>query len=512
LPHAPRHADEPGWAAGQAALLRAGRFEEAVARAEARVREAPGVAAGWSALANSLVAARRPERALAAWDRALALAPDAPDLLCGKGRTLQILSRLEPAVTLYRRALSLDPERFEAAFNLALLALEAGDWTAAERWAAPLQARHPQSPDLAWLAARVALGRGAFDAARDSLVRLARDPRLGPEQRADALLLLGEALEGLGQAREAFASAVEGKAIQRRLYAERAAGREGAVERFARLTAWFASAEPGDWSEGPTAGPVPGEAAEHVFLVGFPRSGTTLLEQALAGHPQVVALEEAPTLAAAHAQFMGSAQGLERLARLDGEAAQHWRVRYWAEVEAQGAKVAGRTFLDKAPAGTIDLPLVAKLFPRAKVLFALRDPRDVALSCLRNSFQLNAMTYAFTDLQQTAACYAGGMALAEVYRALLPLTVLEVRHESLVEDFEAGLAAICGFLGLQLDPAMADVAATARARPVRTPSAAQVRAGVNRKGVGRWRAYAAELAPVLPVLEPWVRRFGYDET
>ena len=140
----------------------------------------------------------------------------------------------------------------------------------------------------------------------------------------------------------------------------------------------------------------------------------------------------------------------------------------------------------------------------------MRDPRDVALSCLRNNFQLNALTYAFTDLAQTAACYAACMELAQIYRSVLPLKVMDVRHEALVADLDKGLAAICQFLDLTPEPAMSDVAGTANRRSVRTPSAQQVRAGLNRKGLARWRSYETELAPVLPVLEPWVRRFEYD--
>ncbi|HEX7759035.1 MAG TPA: sulfotransferase, partial [Caulobacteraceae bacterium] len=292
--------------------------------------------------------------------------------------------------------------------------------------------------------------------------------------------------------------------------------REGEVAKLCRLGAWFAAADPDPWRSAPATGPVADEAASHAFLFGFPRSGTTLLEQALAGHSGVVALEEAPTLAEPYAEFMTSAEGLERLARLSDAEAAHWRARYWAEVKAQGAAAPGRLFpdclfLDKAPAGTLTMPLVAKLFPNAKVLFALRDPRDVVLSCLRNNFQLNAMTYAFTTLEGTAACYDACMALAGAYAAILPLEVMPVRHEALVADFEGELDAIAGFLGLDLEPAMLDVAATAAGRSVRTPSAAQVRAGVNTAGVGRWRAYAAELAPVTAVLDPWVERFGYGE-
>jgi tetratricopeptide (TPR) repeat protein len=494
----------------QADLLRAGRFAEAIGQAERQLRRTPLDVGAWSALAESLFAARRSEDALAAWTRALALSPQAPDLLCGKGRVLQSLGRVAEAKALYRDALSWDSQRFDAAFSLALLAAEAGDWAEAERCAAPLRARHPDAPNLSWLAARVALGRGDAAAAHRKLTALCRDPRLGPEQRADALLMLAETLDRLGRRAEAFEATVAGKTIQRRLFAERAAGREGAVERFERIAAWFRSADPAPWRVAPAAPAAPGQPAAHAFLVGFPRSGTTLLEQALAGHSRIVALEEAPTLAAAHAEFMSSPEGLARLAHLSAEEAATWRARYWAEVATHGVDASGRLFLDKAPAGTVDLPLMAKLFPDARILFAVRDPRDVVLSCLRNNFQLNAMTYAFTDLQATAACYAAGMTLAEIYRDVLPQTCLEVRHEALVGDFGPGLAAICAFLGLEPEPGMADVAATAQARSVRTPSAPQVRAGLNRKGVGRWRAYEDQLTPILPVLSPWVGRFGYD--
>jgi hypothetical protein len=247
----------------------------------------------------------------------------------------------------------------------------------------------------------------------------------------------------------------------------------------------------------------------HAFLLGFPRSGTTLLEQALAGHPDLVALEEAPTLAEAYDALLADAAGLARLARLTAAEAEHWRAVYWRAVAAHGADARGHVFLDKAPAGTLYLPLIAKLFPEAKLLFAVRDPRDVVLSCFRSSFQMNALTYAFTDLAETARCYAASMALADIYRRVLPVELHEVRYERLVDDLEGELARIVGQLGLDPAPGMTDVAATASRRVVRTPSAPQVRAGLNRQGLGRWRAYTDQLAPVLPILQPWIERFGY---
>jgi catechol 2,3-dioxygenase-like lactoylglutathione lyase family enzyme len=320
--------------------------------------------------------------------------------------------------------------------------------------------------------------------------------------------LRGEALDRVDRTAEAFDAVRRGKALQRALHAERAAGREGEPAKCRRLASWFSLADPAAWRSDGRA-EASSSAAGHAFLVGFPRSGTTLLEQALAGHPEVVALEEAPTLAEPYAEFMTSADGLERLAALSEAEIARWRARYWAVVAAHDVDPADRLFLDKAPAGTVYLPLIAKLFPGARVLFAVRDPRDVTLSCFRGNFGMNAMTFAFTDLQETADCYDACMGMAEVYRRVLPLDLLDVRHEALVDDLQGGLAAVCAFLGLEPTDRTADFAATASSRAVRTPSADQVREGLSRRGLARWRLYEDELGPVLPVLAPWVARFGY---
>jgi hypothetical protein len=246
-----------------------------------------------------------------------------------------------------------------------------------------------------------------------------------------------------------------------------------------------------------------------VFVVGFPRSGTTLLEQVLAGHPSVETLEEAPTLAAHQQAFLSDDAGCARLAALSDAGVASWQARYWDEARRCGATLGKQVFVDKAPAGTLYLPLIARLFPRAKVLFALRDPRDVVLSCFRSAFQMNAMTYGFTTLAGAADCYAACMAMAEVYREKLPLTLLEVRHEAFVADPAGELDRITAFLGIEADPAMLDVSGTMAGRVVLTPSAPQLREGINARRLGRWRNYADALEPILPVLEPWVARFGY---
>jgi thioredoxin-like negative regulator of GroEL len=491
------------------AAQRQGRFEAAIAGFRQSVQAAPREADGYVALAGCLLVARRPEVALQVCDVGLREAGAGAPLFCAKARILQTLSRVGEAAATFRAALDLDDGCAEARFGLALQAMESGAWDEAAALNAPLLAGPNADPATQWLAARIALGRGEFAAARTHAERALASGALAPDQMAETALLQGEALDGLGRPSEAFAAFSRGKSALRAFYAERAAAAEPEIGKFERLQQWFAAADPAPWQ---VASPLrAGDGARgHAFLVGFPRSGTTLLEQALAGHPDVVALEEAPTLAEAYGAFLADAAGLERLARLPADETEQWRAVYWRTVRAHGADPTGRIFVDKAPAGTLYLPLIAKLFPDARVLFALRDPRDVVLSCFRSSFQMNALTYAFVDLAEAARSYAACMSMAETYRRVLPLHLREVRYERLVDDFAGELAAVAAFLGLALAPGMADVAATAQQRVVRTPSAPQVRAGLNRQGLGRWRAYAAELAPVLPILKPWLQRFGYE--
>jgi hypothetical protein len=160
------------------------------------------------------------------------------------------------------------------------------------------------------------------------------------------------------------------------------------------------------------------------------------------------------------------------------------------------------------PINTTLLPLIAALFPEAKVLFALRDPRDVVLSCFRRAFIANAVSFHLLDLEAAARFYDQVMGFAVLCRDRLPLEVCDVRYERLVADLAGETRRLCAFLGLDWTPALLDFAETARRRVILTPSAAQVRRGLF-SGEGQWRAYRGEMIGALAILAPWAERFGY---
>ena len=207
------------------------------------------------------------------------------------------------------------------------------------------------------------------------------------------------------------------------------------------------------------------------------------------------------------AEFLSGPGGVERLAATVSDLLAPYRESYWSRARQFVPDLAGKVFVDKYPLATIRLPLMSKVFPEAKIIFALRDPRDVVLSCFRRAFKMNASMYEFTSLETAARFYDAVMSAGEVYLARLPLKVHRLRYEDLVADFEDEGRALCEFLGVEWTPALENFAATDRA--LATPSSPQVARGLYSEGVGQWRNYARELEPVAPILGPWIAKFGY---
>jgi hypothetical protein len=184
---------------------------------------------------------------------------------------------------------------------------------------------------------------------------------------------------------------------------------------------------------------------------------------------------------------------------------------YWGQVESGllGAPMKD-VFVDKLPLNAALLPVIHRLFPTAKIVFALRDPRDAVLSCYQQRFGMSAAMFQLLRLDTAARYYDAVMALVRACRAKLPLDVHEVRYEAVVSDFDATVGRLLAFMKLPWDEAVRNYAATAKARSIATPSASQVVLPLYATAQGKWRNYRSFLEPVLPTLEPWVRAFGYE--
>jgi tetratricopeptide (TPR) repeat protein len=252
----------------------------------------------------------------------------------------------------------------------------------------------------------------------------------------------------------------------------------------------------------------PGPRPSPAFLVGFPRSGTTLLDTFLMGHPDIRVLEEFHMLGAAET-VLGNVAGLPHRPAQQLEQARH---AYFAELDRHVDRDFAGLIVDKLPLNMLGLPVIYSLFPDARVIFAQRHPCDAVLSGFMQSFTLNDAMACFLTIGDAADLYDSAMSLFTRSRDALPLAVRSLVYEELVADPAAALEPLIAFLGLDWRPELLDHRATAKARgAIITPSYDQVIQPLSKAPSGRWRRYQKQLEPVLPVLLPWAERLGYSD-
>jgi hypothetical protein len=260
--------------------------------------------------------------------------------------------------------------------------------------------------------------------------------------------------------------------------------------------------------------PLPAPDSRHspVFVVGFPRSGTTLLEQMLDAHPAFRSMDERAFIheLTERMELVGQHYPAD-LAKLTGAEVDQLRAAYFRMVARVLPDLGQRRLVDKNPLNMLCLPMIMRLFPRARIILCLRHPCDVLLSCTMQPFRSPAFMVLCSSLQRLARGYV--QAFEQWYRQVevFGTQVLEWRYESVVGDLDGHLARLGTFLDVDDAAPMARFAEHARSkRFISTPSYAQVTQGIHPRAVNRWQGYREQFEPVLPVLQPLIERLGYE--
>lgn len=481
--------------------------------AEGRAELAPSEAAEvWARYGGLLARSGNLEEAMTALEIALALEPRSFQALNDAGTTRYMQGQLSKAEAYYIRAVELKPDSAEPLAALAAIASRQGRGGDARNLGERALAIDPAAVAAHLAIARADINDGELIRATARLTDLLKQPNLNDQNRIAILDLRAEALDLSDRTAGAFSDYQARNGILARLNAPLVQRDviERRIDQASRLAAFFANERSEDWRyNGNAALTVSKEAASHVFLVGFPRSGTTLLEKVLASHPGIATLTETNCLAEVGEHFLVSERSLRELSQLTEAAAGQHRQKYWTSAKsALGVNISGSCIVDKMPLNTVALPVVARLFPHAKILFALRDPRDVVFSCFRRRFRVNAAMFEFLTLAGAADYYDRVMTLGAIYRQLLALPILEVRHERMVGNFEAEARAVLNFIGVEWNADVTNFAARAGSGLL-TPSDPQLAKGLNAEGIGQWRRYRSQMAPVLAQLNAWASRLGY---
>lgn len=260
-------------------------------------------------------------------------------------------------------------------------------------------------------------------------------------------------------------------------------------------------------------------ASRIAFLVGHPRSGTTLLEQVLDAHVDAISSEESTVFIkeAMRSPLRTLLRNepnhniIEVLERSGDETLQKARATYLRFTESfLGEPVAGRLLLDKNPSLTPLIPSISRIFPESRFLIALRDPRDVCLSCFMQPLPINSVSASYLTLADTIAEYASVMDFWLTIRGKMSAPWLEVRYEDMVNDLEPVARHVLEFLGLPWNENVLAFDQHAKSKIVRSPTYAAVAQPIYKTAKGRWRNYEKYLEPHLAQLEPFIKAFGYE--
>lgn len=248
-----------------------------------------------------------------------------------------------------------------------------------------------------------------------------------------------------------------------------------------------------------------------VFVLGFPRSGTTLLEQMLDAHPDFQSMDERSYIhdLIEGMQLVGQHYPAD-LAELTQQDADQLRGAYRRLVHQAVPGLGERRLVDKNPLNMLCLPMIMRLFPQARIILCLRHPCDVLLSCSMQPFRSPAFMVLCSSLQRLARGYAQAFEQWRHDAEVFAPNVLEWRYESVVGAFDQQVARLGRFLETTDASPMTRFAEHARGkRFISTPSYAQVTRGIQRGAIGRWQHYREQFEPVLPLLQPWIERLGY---
>jgi Flp pilus assembly protein TadD len=493
-------------------LRNAGQYEMAKRKYEEILRFASKEAPAVTGLGLCLINLGQADQGLEALRRAVSLAPD--ELACINHLIVNLFNRgkVEESLKWSKRAVKLGPEGAKANVMVANCyeklhrideALEANRLA---------QIANPQINYLKLQEAKLNARNGDYERARSILREATRGADLEPEVKTQMLGELGRVLDKLknyDEAYQVFAQRGHEASRNPKVQKFKLATRPGLINAYIeglteeRLEKW----KPED---------VKDDSWTPTFLVGFPRSGTTMTEQILAAHSGIITTDEHPYLEHVRyewARIVGAKPDLGWMAdQLDVETILQLRRLYREKVEAdQETPIGSKIIIDKLPLNIMHIGLINLVFPDAKVIVALRDPRDSCLSCFMQDFEFNSAMIHFLALDRTVQFYTQVMGSWLHFRDIITLSHLTIRYEDTVQNLEFEAKRLFGHLGLDWEPEVLEFHQRAKKRVILTPSYVAVTEPVHTRAIGRWKNYQEQFASLLPTLEPFIKEFGYED-
>lgn len=499
-----------------------GKFDEAVVSYDKAISINPEYAEAHNNLGNALQALGTLDKALSNYNKAIALSPENAEAYKNTGNVLQALGKFDEAVAHYHKALAIRPDYAEAHNNLGNVLQALGRLDEAVSSYDRSLAANPEYAEAHNNSGLVLQALGKLDQARTSFTRalsikpdyaeahhhraglhkfteydddircmerIFSGPTITDTQKMHLAFGLGKAFEDLQQYEKAFDFIVEGNRIRRSTYKY---SKEDEAQYFERIkeafdASFFAGHKPTGYDE----------VTPPIFILGMPRSGTSLVEQILASHPQVYGAGELEVL---RRLFLNYFNGEKRIEisntphQVFGADFESTGLKYTQESRKQSRR--GQLVTDKMPGNFQYIGFIKRILPNAKVIHCKRNPADTCLSIFKNHF-ITHHPYS-NDLEELGHYYNLYTDLMEHWHCVLPGFVHDLHYEDLIKDQAGQTGALLEYCGLEWDDAC--LAFHNSNRPVATASAAQVRRPIYTSSVQLWKMYEDQLSPLLEIL------------
>jgi tetratricopeptide (TPR) repeat protein len=494
------------------ALWQLNRFDEALAHFDRAVRQCPNNSLALIDASRAMGARFEIARAESLLDRLIQINGRSAEVLHLAGQSYRMIFRPEKAFECFRRALALDRRLTDARLELALLCERRHRLDEAASWIEECLQLDPDYHAARLIQARLLRRRKGEDAAETILRDLAQREEVHPQLRAQAWVEIAQLLDRSAQYDDAMGALLRGKEILLRDDAPLRREADVILGHLGRLAEGVTAEHFRRWTDEAQAFP----PRRNAVLCGFPRTGTTLLEQVLDSHSGLVSSDEREAFARDifPAMWQTAATPVPEIEILDAVPALRLvaqRERYFNYMEAALHQPIGeRVHLDKNPTLTLLLPAVLRLLPETKVIVALRDPRDVVLSCFFQYLPMNLNSVTFLTLERAATRYAFDMKIWRQLRAILAAPWLEVRYEDTVHHLEREARRTLEFLGLPWEPGVLNYRDRLKEKPVASPTYEAVSKPLYTSSIGRWRHYEKYFGSALPLLQPSLEAFGYS--
>jgi len=501
------------WQKTQEQLL-ASRFRPALSGYRDLTRRYPGIPELWFEMGNAASGDLDYVLANQSYRKALELAPTNSSLLSMIGAQYQSLRQLDDARKCYELAVASDPDSVDARISLAVWFEKERRLEEAWECVETCLLKHPRDDQARYFRALLLHRMKKNTEAETALRDLIKDEPGYPYVKYAAPHLLGVVMDQLGQYDEAIQWLITAKAQLRTITDTRLLEQsyDQADLHRRELLSGLTSGMIRRWREEPSAS---NEKYQFAFLGGHPRSGTTLMEQILDANPDVLAFDEPSAFHHEVEKEIHLKPGrnlAEQLDKLSALKRMEMRRRYVKSLlrEVPGVPTQ-HTLVDKNPSPTMSLNVWLRVFPELKVIIALRDPRDVIISCFFLNIMLNSTNVNFLSLERTAKHYSDLMDVWLRMRELGGFDWIESRYEDVVEDLEKEGRKVTQFLGLQWNESQNRSHETARRKVLYAPTYHDVTQPVYKRAVNRWERYASSFEPLMPKLAKYCKAFGYAE-